>query len=158
MTSRYQIVEATAAHVRALSGRLRAEDALEITALGENPRAALWHSWRGSPYRRTVLVGDAPAAMWGVHGDLLGVAGVPWLLTAPEIEHIPVALVREGRREVAAMLRLYPRIENYVMASYARAVRFIGMLGFTVGEPVSLHGVAFRPFRLEREHWLEEAA
>lgn len=141
-----EIMEANARHVRALGSRLRAEDALEITSLGESPQSCLWHSWRGSPLRRAVLVDGTLAAMWGVHGDLLGGRGVPWFLTAPEIERVPVAMVRQGRREVACMLDLYPYLENYVMASYRRAVRFVGLLGFELGAETPIRGVPFLPF------------
>lgn len=145
---RMEIMEATAAHVRELAPRLRAEDALEITSMGERPLSCLWHSWRGSPLRRTVTVDGTVAAMWGVHGALTGGIGIPWLLTAPEIERVPVAMVRHGRREAAAMLDLYPTLENYVMASYGRAVRFLGVLGFTLGETIPIRGVPFRRFTM----------
>jgi hypothetical protein len=140
------IVDATVEHVRSLGGRLRTEDALEITSLGETPRSALWHSFRGSPFRRTVLVDGKVAGMWGVHGDLMGERGTPWFLTAPEIERIPVFVVKQGRQEVARMLRIYPHLSNYVLASYCRAVRFISLLGFTVEDATLIRGVPFRRF------------
>lgn len=145
-----EIVEATREHVQVLRSRLRADDALEMTAIGEDPGACLWHSWRGSPYRRTALVDGAVAAMWGVHGDMLAETGIPWLLTAPVVETLPVSMLKVGRRETGFMSELYPYLENQVMASYRRAVRFIRMMGFTVEAPEPFRGVPFRRFWFER--------
>lgn len=142
----YQIVEATVEHVRDLGGRLRSDDALEITCLGESVRSALWHSWRGSPLRRTMLVNGKVAGIWGVHSDLISKRGIPWFLTAPEIERVPIAMVKEGRAELAEMARIYSHLDNYVLASYCRAVRFAQMIGFKVDDPMPIRGVPFRRF------------
>jgi hypothetical protein len=71
---------------------------------------------------------------------LLGVTDVPWLLTASAFEKVPVAAVREARREVARMLRLCPHLENHVASSYTKAYRFLRALGFTVGAPQPVGG------------------
>lgn len=145
---RVEIMEATAEHVRRLAPRLRAADALELTSMGERPLACLWHSWRGSLLRRTAFVDGEIAAMWGVHGDLTGMVGIPWLLTAPEVERVPVTMVKLCRRDLKAMLEIYPVLQNCVLASYAGAVRLIEILGFKLDDPVLINGVAFRRFSM----------
>lgn len=146
------IRDALISDVHDLAPRLREADALEMTALGEDPAECLRHSWAGSPIRRAVEVDGKVAALWGVYGDLFGGVGIPWFLTAPEIERIPVTMVRQGRAEVSDMLGLYPRLENYVAASYRGAVRFVELLGFTVDAEIAIRGTPFRRF------WMKESA
>lgn len=146
------ITECRPAHLRAIRDRLRAEDAREVACTGVTAAAALWTSYRASVLRRAVIVDGAVAAVWGCGGSAMGHLGQPWLLTAPEIERIPVTLVREGRREVAAMTAIYPRLENYVAAEYARACRFLELLGFELDAavPIGLNGALFRRFWMDR--------
>lgn len=150
--SAYTIIEATPAHLLALRDRLRAEDRAEITCAGWTPRRALWRSYRGSVIRRTVLIDGMVAAIGGCGGSVLAGVGNPWLLTAPEFERLPVAMVREGRAEIAKMLGLFPRLENMVAAEYRRACRFLEVLGFVLEAPVPVGPSAarFRRFWMER--------
>jgi hypothetical protein len=148
----YQIIEATPAHVLALRDRLRADDREEITCVGGTPARALWRSYRGSVIRRTFMVDGEIAAIGGCGGSVLAGIGQPWLLTAPEVERVPVAMVREGRAEIRKMLELFPRLENIVAAKYGRACKWLGLLGFELGAPFAVgpQRAMFRQFWMER--------
>lgn len=135
MDKGYRIVDATAEHVRLLGTRLRVEDQIEVTSAGLTPKQAVWRSWRHALIRRTAFIGDEIAAMWGVNGTVLGNTGNPWLLTTSAIEKMPLAFLKEARREVGEMLEGHPVLSNHVAASYTRAIRFLRLLGFTVDEP-----------------------
>lgn len=149
---RYQIIEATPAHVLGLRDRLRAGDVEEVTCIGSSPSRALWRSYRASVIRRTMIVDGTVAAVGGCGGSVLVGVGQPWLLTAPEVESLPVSFVREGRAEIGKFLELFPKLENIVLAKYSRACRFLQVLGFQLDEAVATgpHGALFRRFWMER--------
>lgn len=147
MTQRWQILDCQPCHIRALSRSMRAEDRAEIEILGAMPRRELWRSFRTSLVARAALVDGEIAAAWGVCGPLFAPVGVAWLLTAPPVERVPLACVRVGRQETREMLAFFPTIANRVHAPYERAVRFMRLLGFDVGEPEPF-GPQGAPFRL----------
>ncbi len=92
-------------------------------------------TFRHSLFAGTAFVDGEIAAMWGLCADMLSDCGEPWLVTTNAVEAIPVTFVREGRRQVARMLAVKPRLENMVAARYQRAVRFLEVLGFVVDPP-----------------------
>jgi hypothetical protein len=98
---------------------------------------------------RTGLVNGRVGAMWGVVGMALGQLGQPWLLTGPACRLIsPLLFARIYRQEALAMLDFFPRLENYVDASYGAAVRMLRLAGFWVDEPMpyGAKGALFRRF------------
>jgi hypothetical protein len=140
------------AHIAAMRDRLRDEDRRECESAGLRAGKALWRSYRGSALVRTAFVDGEIAAMWGVGGCPLGGTGQPWLLTTPVVERAPVAFIREGRQEVAEMLTVFPILVGFVDASYHRAVRLLGVLGFEVDNPLPFgaNGALFRRYHIER--------
>jgi hypothetical protein len=137
-------------HLRAI--RLRAEDEYEVNCLGMTAAEALWRSYRGSVLRRAATLDGRVAAVWGVGGSSLGLWGEPWLLTAAEVERVPVTMVRVARQELHAATEIFPLLQNYVAAEYRRAVRFVELLGFALDAPVPMgpSGIPFRRFWMER--------
>lgn len=129
---------------------MREADARESRSAGFDPRWALRSAFRGSIYARTAFIGDDIAAMWGMRSEILSDLGQPWLVTAPIIETMPVAFIREAKREVAAMLAIRPRLEEHVIADYRGAVRLLEVLGFRLDEPkpYGRRGVPFRRFSI----------
>jgi hypothetical protein len=150
---RYEIRESVASDVYILAANLRDGDRLEVASFGKEPRSALRLSFRHAILRRTAIVDGEIAAMWGLGGSMLDDTGYPWLLTSPAVERVPVSFLREGRREVARMLRLRRVLVGYVAASYHQACDFLERLGFTLGPVVRLPPLnnAFREFRIERD-------
>src|SRR3569832_1302247 len=114
-----EIVPSEASHVALLATSMREDDAREITVLGLVPRKILWRSFRQSILRKTAFVDGEIAAMWGLHGSLLGQTGQPYLLTSKAVLKIrPHAFSRNYRRELAEMRKIFPVLEYYVDATY----------------------------------------
>jgi hypothetical protein len=151
-----KIVPAELPHLRAMEADMRDADRLEVTGLGVSVRKALWRAYRNSPVCKTAFVDGTVAAMWGVcvgmRGgvSLLGATGIPWLHTTAAVEKVPVSFARIGKAELAAMLALYPRLENFVAAEYVGAIRFLTLLGFTIDEAkaVGVDGARYHRFHL----------
>lgn len=149
---RVRVIPAEISHVYALAATLRFEDAAELESVGLGCREGLRSTFRAALTRHTAIVDGQVAAMWGMGGDALGDIGVPWLLTAPIVERVPVAFIKIGREHVARMLGVKPILRNHVAASYHRACRMLEVLGFELGapEPFGPYGAPFRPFEMRR--------
>lgn len=136
------------ADIYELAANLRAQDRMEITSLGLEPRAILRASFRNSILRKAYHVDGELAAVSGLGGELMADIGAPWLMTTPVVERVPLSFVKIARREVSEMLRHRLRLENVVAASYLGACRLLEVLGFTLEPPQLLgpDGVPFRKF------------
>lgn len=139
------ILPANISHVYALAPVMRADDALEATGLGGEPKRMLRQSFRHSLIAKSAFVDGDVACMWGMTADILSDIGSPWLVTSAAVERLPLAFLHEARREVEAMLCMKRRLENIVAAAYTRAVRFLRLLGFTIGDIIEV-GPAKTPF------------
>lgn len=152
----FVIVPATVEHVYELAETLREADRREILNLGINVKKALWRGFRNSVMCRTALLDAKVAAIWGLGVGLragvspLSDLGVPWLHTSAAIEVMPIAAVKLAKAEVAAMRAYRSRLESYVAADYAKAIRLIKLLGFAVEqpEPVGLGGALYCRFHV----------
>lgn len=145
------IIDSHGPHTVALKDNLRPEDVNEIIRFGVTVKHALWYSYKNSLIRKTALIDGKVAAMWGCTGTFLGKVGIPWLLTAPEVRNIsPLKFTRIYQQEVVKMLRMFQRLENYVDAEYASAVRLLEIIGFTVEEPQKIGLGFYRKFWIER--------
>lgn len=152
MTRGYAIFDATPAHAIDLRGRLRALDLRECIGMDGSARRSLHRGLRRSLYAKAAILDGHTIAMWGLGGAMVGDEGHPWFLTAPEVERFPVAMVREARRAVVEMLELRPILWNYVLADYARAVKYVSLVGFSLSQPthVAPNGDIYRKFWMKR--------
>lgn len=152
----YTIEPTEIGHIYKLAETLRDQDRSEILNLGFGVKKALWRAYRNSIMCKTALVADKVAAVWGLGiGLRAGVSplsdlGVPWLHTSAAIESVPVSFVRVAKAELAAMLKLRPRLESFVAADYAQAIKFLRILGFAVEKPeaVGLDGALYCRFHM----------
>jgi hypothetical protein len=139
-------------HCGPLGARLRREDAAECLALGAAGIEAVWSSWKASDFAVTMLVDGSPAAMAGLlleqPGSLLGhrIAQV-WLLTAPEVELVPMSLHRTAKAFLRQAKQHADILWNRVDARHVRALRWLEALGFRIHEARPA-GVAELPFHL----------
>ena len=141
-------VPATPAHAARLV--LRPGDAAEVAALGVTPEEALRTSLARAVWAETYLVDGEVAAMVGLClSSFAGGHGVPWLLTGPACERHKKRFLVESRRQVRRMLGEAAPLINYVHADYARAVRWLEWLGFTLDAPAKINGASFRRFFME---------
>jgi hypothetical protein len=156
ITSGYAIVPCQPEHIVALGKTLRDADRREIENLGFGVKKALYRAYRNSVMCRAALIHGEVAAVWGLAVALrenvspLSDLGVPWLHTSALVEQVPFSFVRVGKRELAAMMRLRPKLESFVAANYKEAVKFLKILGFTVdkAEPLGLNGSLYCRFHM----------
>ncbi len=152
MAAEIVIRPAAISDVYALARCLRPGDRAEIEAVGKEPRRVLRASLRSSLTQvKVALVDGEIAAMWGMSGEVLSDTGTPWLMTGTACDRVPVSFLRIARHELALMLALKPRLENYVAADYAKAIRLLEGLGFHIDAPAPI-GPKRAPFR---RFWIE---
>ena len=148
MTNRWRVEPATLEHAFVIAERMRDADAAECRKAGVTPERAMFNSYDGSFYARTLFVDGEPMAIWGVGADLIDDTARPWLFTAKGMERHARALLKIGRLEVAEMMSRYDNLWNLVDADYRGALRFVEKLGFTLGDLVEMPGGLFR--RIEK--------
>ncbi len=97
------------------------------------------------------MIDGEVAACWGVHGSFLGNRAVVWLMTTPLVRKVsPLYFARLYQKEVAEMLKIFQRLENYVHAEYDSAIRLLEIIGFTVEEPEKIGMGMYRKFWMEK--------
>ena len=149
----YEIVDATYELALDLRSRLRDLDLRECTGQCMSLRRMIHKTFKSSLYAQAAVSGGKCIAMWGVCGPMLGDDGIPWLLTAAEVEKFPVSFIREARKAVAELLDVKPHLENYVLSDYKQAVKMLSMVGFSIDQPkwVSPSGDVYRRFWMKRD-------
>jgi hypothetical protein len=175
--SDYRIVPAEAGHIPGLAAAMREMDRRELRAgSGLEPAEALARSLAVSRLAFTALTtenfnslnfdkadfesGPAGAGhviqMWGVapSGGLLGRVGTPWLLGSTLLERPDIAreFIRQSRPRARALEAGFRRLENWVHAENALAVRWLKWLGYQFGETFMVRGEPFRRFWKETGH------
>jgi hypothetical protein len=150
----YIIVDSEPRHAALLARALRDNDRAEIEAAGVTGKKAVWRSYKNSLLCKTAFVDGEIAAMWGLGGTILATKGSPWLLTTRAIEKVPMDFAREARKAVREMLEIKPVLQNYVLASYHKAVRLLQIIGFTMSEPFPFgpKRIEFRRFEMRANH------
>ena len=139
------MLPATEDDARELAPLLRPEDRAEVLALGLDPVDGLLQSLAGAREAWTWRDDDRIICMAGVSPlSLIGSTGVPWLLGSPLVAAHRRAFLVETRRMVAHWLILFPVLRNVVDARHAAAIRWLGWLGFIIGEPFPLAKGRFR--------------
>lgn len=139
------MLPATEDDARELAPLLRAEDRDEVLALGLDPVDGLLHSVVGAREAWTYRADGRIVCMAGVAPlSLIGATGVPWLLGSDLVLAHRRAFMVETRRTIGRWLTLFPMLRNVVDARYAAAIRWLGWLGFTIGEPFPLARGLFR--------------
>lgn len=147
-----EIVDSTPKHTRELGKTLREEDKKEAERLGLDPAKAVFYAYRQASYRKTALIDNKVAAVWGVAGTPLGFTGRPYLITGTEVDKIsPIKFARIYLEEVKKMRKLFPILENYVDASYLGAVRMLRIAGFKFNRTLSLGENKFYIFTMESD-------
>lgn len=143
-----QIVPAGPEHALQLVSRLRKGDLDEIKASsGLDPEDALLLSVATSP-RSWAWVHDGEViALFGV-GAAYGRpgVGVPWLLGSPEVEKHKIYFVRNSRRHIAEMLKVFPYLENHVDCRNTPSIQWLAWCGFALAEVVPFYGAQRLPF------------
>ena len=143
------IVDSELKHARELAKNLREKDKQEAIHAGWEPHKALFLSYRQGVYRKTALIDDQVAAMWGAAGSILSGKGIPYLITSDLVYQLsPIKFARIYKNEVKEMLKVFDTLENYVDSSYTEAVRMLELAGFDTSETVYLNNNKFQKFRI----------
>lgn len=147
-----RVVTATVDHAAEMAPRMRAADAAECWALARlSPLDALRLSLDTAVYAWTWLVDERPACMFGVGTrNLIGLEGVPWLLTTDLVAEHRVTFLRGCQPYLAHMRGAFPYLQNVVDARYVTCVRWLRRLGFVVhdAEPMGPAGELFHRFEM----------
>ncbi len=146
----FEIVPATAEHIRLAARDLRPMDRAEIEGRGFCVRHVLHQLYRQSSLKRAALVEGGVAAIWGTYGQMIADECYPWLFTTPLVEKHKLEFFRETRREVRDMLLSRRRLSTYVLSSYTQSVRFFALMGFKTEAPIVIGKEEFNPMWLER--------
>lgn len=127
-----EVTEARLWHCGELIRRLRHEHSVALVATGLNVHRELRRSFETSCYRRSLLIGDRLAGMWGVTGTVLAPFGFLWLLLSDEATRYPKAVVQIARRELATIMLSKTEVVTTVLGGDETALRFAIFLGFHV--------------------------
>lgn len=141
---------ATLADVVDIVPRLRKQDIDECEALageGSVLRMAV-ATVAGSVIAMTYVRDGKVTAMFGVAGRLLDDEGAPWMFGTDEL--VGKVVVREGRKQIPMMRRLFKRLSNVVDTRNEKSIRWLKSLGFKFEKavPVGPNGVLFYPFSM----------
>lgn len=127
---------------------MRAADRHEVEQLGYSPLRGLWMSHKGGLVNKTALVNGKVAAMWGLQ-KVSDSEGMPWFLTGQALEEAPpLFFVKTYKKEVQSMLKLLPKLVNYVLADYDSSIRILRMAGFSIGKPEPYGSGIFKRFEI----------
>lgn len=133
-----EILDATPVHVRMLSQKLKTEEISSADALGMTPHAGLWQAYRKSLKKKTAFIDGEIAAMWGVAGVYLGTVGKPWLVLSPAVDEYPFRMIFCYRKELTDMLKLFPKLEEWVDVRNEKSVRLLEIMGFEFDKPIPM--------------------
>lgn len=143
------VVPTTVDHVKELSTNIREKDRREAESLGFSPEKALFYSYKHGLVRRTVLVDDRVAAIFGVVGSPLGIIGQIYLITGEVCNSMsPIRFAKIYLKELQGLKNLFPVLENYVHSDYKGAVGMLRIAGFELSEPIEINGTTFQRFTM----------
>ena len=142
-----EVVPASPAHVGTLANRMREIDRAECAVFGRTPKEALRLSLRSASCAWTAKVDGRAEAMFGA-ASLSAIDGIgsPWLLMTDVAVAHARALVELGRDYSDAMQARFRRLENWVHADNAVAIRWLTRLGYAIGPVDVINGHPMRSF------------
>lgn len=123
-------------HLHEIAWRLRAEEQAEIAATKLKTRHVMLSLYRQTIEPWAAVCHDGVVAVWGDAAPVLAREGSLWLFTSPLIEKMPLTFAREARRWIGRYLESRETLVSGIGVGCGRAVRFYGMLGFVIHEPV----------------------
>lgn len=148
----YAIAPATEEHDAELARTMRAADRAEAWAVSRlDPLTAVKVCRLVSREPRVGLADGRVVCMFGVDKPVVWSDwGRPWLLGAEELPQHARAFLRMNRGYLAEERKKYSYLLNWVDARNKIAVRWLGWLGFEIGEaaPYGVEQRLFYPFMM----------
>lgn len=149
-----KIVPATQAHIEQILPHVRQSDRDEfLAASGWTARQVLECGLKTSTVVCAGLIDGEVVTIFGVApASMIGGVGWPWLVGTDALAKHQKVFLRRCRHIVAAMLAIYPRLENYVDARNHVAKAWLHWLGFKLDDaaPYGVQGLPFHQFHLEK--------
>ncbi|SDD95511.1 hypothetical protein SAMN05216337_1017147 [Bradyrhizobium brasilense] len=137
------MIEAKRHHCGQMARILRIEHQQAVARLGINAHRELVARFSESAFRRACLRDGRLIALWGVTGSALASAGYVWLAMSVEATRLPLAAVRETRRQLDEIMVLKRTLVTSILDGDAAAMRFAVFLGFVpADEPGALPAVS----------------
>ena len=154
---RYQIVEATPAHVAECAYFMREADIDECWASSHSaPLEALMRAYEISDkvYAGLTPKGEVVCIFGIAPRSVTSDVGCPWMLATDQLDLHARKFARASLKGMRWFQSAYPKLQNYVDARNESAVNWIKWLGFTVEKagPWGPDGVDFHRFHWEREN------
>lgn len=150
-----EFVKPTQELVQQIAADMRPSDAVEVWASHRHtPLEALMYGWSASDFSTVVTHEGAPLAMLGVcKRDILTGSGIVWLLATNEAMKHRREFLRLTHDVLGEMLRICPRLCNFVHTKNRDSIRWLRWMGFIIEDPMPYGpaGELFHRFYLERD-------
>jgi hypothetical protein len=142
-----KVVPATLELVKALEGRYRTADMVEVQAMsGRSVEDAVREGVQSSELCWVGLVDDTPEIVFGARRVcLLSNEGTPWLLGTARIKEVRKVFIESTAFYVKEMLKVFEYLENFVDVRNTASIKWLRACGFTI-EPPEIVGVMKMPF------------
>lgn len=132
---KYEIVEATEAHLEEAAANLRQADRDELwAAFHFTPSEAL-----AAAKSEKTFASLADGKVLCIYGtwrpSATGLLGVPWMLSTNELPKHYRYFARESKNYVSHLKQRFLSLENYVDARNSLAIRWLRWLGFVMEKP-----------------------
>lgn len=127
--------EAVLEDARFLDGRLRKEDIEEARALGVESEHICEMAFNASDYSWVGTIDGETAMIFGCTKSVFDEWGEIWALGSDLCSKHPKSMVKYGREIVPDLLRIYPKLHNFCYEKYEKAIDWLKLIGFEVGEP-----------------------
>ena len=154
MSAEVKFLRPTRELVEAIAADMRQADADEVWASNRHaPIQALMRGWEMSDFTVIATVDDTPCVMLGlVKHDILTGAGIPWLLGTETALKYKRHFLTQVPAVIGEMLRICPRLFNYVHVDNIVSIQWLRRIGFTINEaePLGCGGEMFHKFHIER--------
>lgn len=143
----------TEVHIADVLAGVRPQDVAEFWAASHaTPARCLSLGVHYGQESWTGLVDGRVVCIFGVAGySLLGQSGTVWMLGHRRLDRHARGFLRACRPQIETLLGRYRHLSNWVDARNARAIRWLGWLGFQV-HPAVPHGVEGLPFHYFEMH------
>jgi hypothetical protein len=134
-----EIIDSNLRHVKELSKTMRLKDMQEALKMGVNPRKALHRSFNRGLYRKTVLVNNEVAAMFGVGGTIFDKVNNLYFVTGTVANTVsPLTFVRIYKEQVSIMTNMFNRLLCIVDPDYKEAIKLLEYVNFERHEPTTM--------------------
>lgn len=148
MSISVKLVEPTHDILQYLADNMRESDVKELKASsGHDPLTVMVMGVQASEYSHVFAFDDVPVGIIGLAIlPQIPEFGSPWMVGTDGITKNPVTFIKLMKEEMSRMISVRQQLINYVHVENKESIRFLSLMGFTIGEP-EVFGVAGELFR-----------